>query len=370
MKKFLLSFVAVLLLSGQVFAADYFGQKSEENVYTAGEAISIGDAVCFSDTTGYIYQADTDTAWRLPVRGLADNAIASGATGVVVREGKLLGQTSLTVGANVYVSATAGGITQTPVTAYPQILGYADTTTSYIINVQSYPVVDLGAVSATTGDFSGAVGVDGNFDVGTTEFTVAAATGNMVCSGTARIAGAVTHTTTTEMTGNVTVNTNKVVITAANGNTAIAGTLSAVGDFAVNTNKFNVTASSGNTTVAGTLGVSGATTTIALTANGDTTITSALIVSTVIELTDTDATPTVVNANNFITSGTTAITDFDDGVVGQKIHILAADSITITHDGSKLILNGAGNYTMTVTDTLTLFMFNDQVWSEIARSVN
>ena len=83
-----------------------------------------------------------------------------------------------------------------------------------------------------------------------------------------------------------------------------------------------------------------------------------------------DATPTVGSGNCFKTSGTTSITDFNNGVVGQVIHILATDSITITHNATVIVLNGAVNYDMTVTDTLTLTMFNDQVWHEVARSVN
>ena len=90
---------------------------------------------------------------------------------------------------------------------------------------------------------------------------------------------------------------------------------------------------------------------------------------TTVTFTSTDATPTVAAGDIFKTAGTTSITDFDDGVVGQTIQILATASITIT-DGAPIILNGSANYDMTDTDTLTLTMFNDQVWQEVARSVN
>ena len=91
--------------------------------------------------------------------------------------------------------------------------------------------------------------------------------------------------------------------------------------------------------------------------------------NTVTAFTTADATPTVKDKYVFKTVGTTPITDFDDGVLGQTIQILATDSITIT-DGAPIILNGSADYTMTDTDTLTLTMFNDQVWQEVARSVN
>ena len=108
--------------------------------------------------------------------------------------------------------------------------------------------------------------------------------------------------------------------------------------------------SSGNITVAQNLAISGA-----------------VVQSTVTTLADED-TPTVAAGNLFKTGGTTIITDFDDGVVGQTIQILAAHSVTIT-DGAPILLAG-GNYGMTDSDTLTLTMFNDQVWVEVARSVN
>lgn len=85
--------------------------------------------------------------------------------------------------------------------------------------------------------------------------------------------------------------------------------------------------------------------------------------------TSTDATPSIANGEVFQTAGTTAITDFDDGFIGQTIRILATASITIT-DGAPIILSGSADYTMTVSDTLTLTMFDDQVWQEVARSVN
>jgi len=88
---------------------------------------------------------------------------------------------------------------------------------------------------------------------------------------------------------------------------------------------------------------------------------------TAITFTSADATPTVGVGHTFITAGTTAITDFDDGVVGQTIKILGASSITVTH-GSPISLSGSVNFDMVSGDSLTLHMFNDQVWEEIART--
>jgi len=85
----------------------------------------------------------------------------------------------------------------------------------------------------------------------------------------------------------------------------------------------------------------------------------------VVTFADLDATPTVLNGKYFLTTGTTAIEDFDDGVVGQTITVKAKSTITIT-DGGDLEL--AGNFAMTTGDTITLTMIETGKWSEISRS--
>jgi polygalacturonase len=78
-----------------------------------------------------------------------------------------------------------------------------------------------------------------------------------------------------------------------------------------------------------------------------------------------DATPSVAGGKYFLTAGTTAITDFDDGVVGQTITVKAKTSITITDAGD---LELVGNFAMTTGDTITLTMIETGKWSEISRS--
>ena len=101
---------------------------------------------------------------------------------------------------------------------------------------------------------------------------------------------------------------------------------------------------------------------------GDLAPTGVLSQATITTLADA-ATPSVSAGNLFKTGGTTPITDFDDGVVGQTIKILAAHSVKIT-DGAPIILAGGADYDMTDSDTLTLTMYDDQVWQEDSRSVN
>lgn len=82
-----------------------------------------------------------------------------------------------------------------------------------------------------------------------------------------------------------------------------------------------------------------------------------------------NATPTVGRVTLAKTGGTTTITDFDDGIVGQTFTLLSGHAVIIT-DGTNILLNGSANFVMAAGDTLTLTMFNDQVWEETARKVN
>jgi len=82
-----------------------------------------------------------------------------------------------------------------------------------------------------------------------------------------------------------------------------------------------------------------------------------------------DATPSVEGGRFFLTGGTTTVTDFDDGIEGQIITVMAAHALTIT-DGTNIFLNGSANFTMAATDTLTLVCKADNKWYEIGRSDN
>lgn len=92
------------------------------------------------------------------------------------------------------------------------------------------------------------------------------------------------------------------------------------------------------------------------------------LVRPTVTFTSGDATPTIAKSRTFITAGTTTITDFDDGKVGDTIHIEANSTITIFHNASILSLQGNASYNMLDGDTLALHMFVDQIWQEISRS--
>lgn len=88
-----------------------------------------------------------------------------------------------------------------------------------------------------------------------------------------------------------------------------------------------------------------------------------------IQALDDTGTPSVQGGEKYITGGNTAITDFDDGYVGQVIIIIANHALTIT-DGTNIFLNGSANFDMNPIDTLTLICRFDNKWYELSRSDN
>lgn len=88
--------------------------------------------------------------------------------------------------------------------------------------------------------------------------------------------------------------------------------------------------------------------------------------TTIPQFINADATPSVANGESFRTVGTTQITDFDDGIVGDTRIILAESTIIITH-GTPIQLRGNVNFDMVSGDVLTIHMFNNQIWEETSR---
>jgi hypothetical protein len=80
------------------------------------------------------------------------------------------------------------------------------------------------------------------------------------------------------------------------------------------------------------------------------------------------ATPSVKGGHSCLhfTGGTTTITDFADGEVGEEIFIRSSHVVTITH-GSGINLSGNANFNMTGGDTLTLVKMTTSTWEEKAR---
>jgi len=102
---------------------------------TAGETLTAGEAVYLSPSDGRWYRTDADVAGASSSAGfvgMVPEDIATGASGTVRLQGRITGLAGLTIGANYYVSATAGAITATA-PANTRFLGVADSLTSLII---------------------------------------------------------------------------------------------------------------------------------------------------------------------------------------------------------------------------------------------
>lgn len=82
-----------------------------------------------------------------------------------------------------------------------------------------------------------------------------------------------------------------------------------------------------------------------------------------------DASPSVLNGTQFITAGSTAITDFDDAVEGQVIYVYRGDAdIVITRDGTHIETLNTTSITLTATHPMAAFRSVSGVWQEVERS--
>jgi len=85
--------------------------------------------------------------------------------------------------------------------------------------------------------------------------------------------------------------------------------------------------------------------------------------------TDLDTTPSVKGGRRqyrHANSAATTITNFDDGVNGQEIYILAGNANTTIQHNANIRLNGSANFAMGQNNTLTLYRFSN-IWFEKAR---
>jgi hypothetical protein len=89
-----------------------------------GEAIAAGDAVYYK-SDGKIYKADSDATTTMPAIGIAGSAGTSAGTTTVILHGIYRNDTLYnwgTVGGALYVSGTAGALTQTQPTATDAVI--------------------------------------------------------------------------------------------------------------------------------------------------------------------------------------------------------------------------------------------------------
>lgn len=94
-----------------------------------------------------------------------------------------------------------------------------------------------------------------------------------------------------------------------------------------------------------------------------------LLVNKVQSLGESDATPSVAGGNIFKAPYANTITDFDDGLEGQVITMIAEAANTIT-DGTNIFLEGSQNFVMADGDSLSLVCKADNKWYELSRMVD
>ena len=143
-------FLFAVLLMISMTAGDAYAGVYIKNVYarfsaTAGETLALGDVVCLKDADGKAYKADANDAVLRPAIGIIGKGGASATSVEIVTQGIFGGYTSLSEGANGYLSETAGAITQSSPT-WSQVLGVAISSTAYYLNTKNY--FDTSAVTA------------------------------------------------------------------------------------------------------------------------------------------------------------------------------------------------------------------------------
>lgn len=105
---------------------------------TAGEDLAVRDAVYIDPSDGEAYKCDADDLAKIAFVGFVVEAATNGNTVYIKPHGHMGGFTGLTAGEIVYVSTTAGGVTQTKPTNF-KVIGKALTST--IIEITKAPTI-------------------------------------------------------------------------------------------------------------------------------------------------------------------------------------------------------------------------------------
>ncbi len=154
-RKFGVIFIALFMVLMLIGNAEAYSKKQvfARISATAGETVTVGQVVCIKDANGYAYKADANDAALRPAVGIVGSKTgASGAAIEIITNGILTGWTGLSEGVFVYLSETAGAITQSA-PSYSQPIGVAISTTTIYFNCHNY--FDSSALTAM-GVLSGA----------------------------------------------------------------------------------------------------------------------------------------------------------------------------------------------------------------------
>lgn len=113
---------------------------------TAGEALSARDACYISSSDGKAYKCDADDTTKIGFIGFAQEAASTNAAVSLIHTGLATGFSALTIGAQYYISGTAGSVTATAPTN-KKIVGVAVSAT--VIKIAEYPTVRISTFTSS-----------------------------------------------------------------------------------------------------------------------------------------------------------------------------------------------------------------------------
>jgi hypothetical protein len=207
--------------------------------FRVNNGLTVGDIVISASSntiTGLATaapSADGDVANKKYVddslSGLSQNSISQGDSNVTVTDTGT-GAVTIAVDGSTVISTAAAGATVTGTLTSTGIGTFATgsavgnltlangsiTDSSGAISFGDENLTTTGSVNGATGNFTGAVGVDGNFDVATNKLTVNATSGNTAVAGTLDVTGAASFADAVTITGNLTVNGTETIINTQN----------------------------------------------------------------------------------------------------------------------------------------------------------
>jgi len=169
---------------------------------TSGEALTTGEVVCIKDADGYAYKADSDDSSLRPAVGIVGSktATASGSAVEIIISGTLTGWSSLAEGGAVYLSPTAGDVSQSSLTAaYEQQVGVAISTTDILFDFNAKAGTPTNAAVSGTLAVTGTTTLTGNLTANGAANTLS----NTTASGTLTVTGTTTTNGTLDVNGDL-----------------------------------------------------------------------------------------------------------------------------------------------------------------------
>ena len=207
--------------------------------FRVNNGLSVGDIVISASAntiTGLATaapSADGDVANKKYVddslAGLSQNSVSQGDSSVTVTDTGT-GAVAIAVDGSTVINTVAAGATVSGTLTSTSTGSFATGTTIGNLTLANGSITDsggtidfgdetlttTGTVNGAAGNFTGAVGVDGNFDVATNKLTVNATTGNTAVAGTLEVTGAASFSDAVTISGNLVVEGTETIVSSQN----------------------------------------------------------------------------------------------------------------------------------------------------------